>query len=85
METAMRHGVLSWRSILVRAMTGHTCATHFPSLPRTAHKKFEFVLVAKIPCRRSPDCQKKQMSVDLILDLLILLFFRQGEFAVCQS
>ena len=50
-------------------------------------KKFDwqFVLVAQIPCGRSPGCQKKQMSIDLILDLLILAFLGQGEFAVCHS
>ena len=50
-------------------------------------KKFhwQFVLVAQIPCGRSPDCQKIQMNIDLILDLLILVFLGQGEFAVCHS
>jgi len=38
----------------------HMCY-HFLSLPRSSHKKFDwqFVLVAQIPCRRSPDCQRK--------------------------
>ena len=49
-------------------------------------KKFgwQFVLVAEIPCGRSPD-SKKQKSVVLILDLLILAFLGRGEFAVCHS
>jgi len=29
--------------------------------------------------------KKKQINVDLILDLLILAFLGRGEFAVCQS
>ena len=43
---------------------------------------WQFVLVAQIPCGRSPECQKKkQMSIDLILDLLLLAFLGRGEFA----
>jgi len=45
---------------------------------------WQFVLVAQIPCGRSPDCQKK-ISIDLILDLLILAFLGREEFAVCHS
>ena len=32
-----------------------------------------------------PRLLKKQMRIDLILDLLILVFLRRGEFAVCHS
>ena len=45
---------------------------------------WQFFLVAQIPCGRSPDCHKK-ISLDLILDLLILAFLGRGEFAVCSS
>ena len=45
---------------------------------------WQFVLVAQIPCGRSPDCQKKPTCIDLILDLLILAFLGRGEFAVCH-
>ena len=36
METTVWHGALSWCSIQVRAMPGHTCATLFLSLSRTS-------------------------------------------------
>jgi len=48
-------------------------------------KKFDwqFVLLAQTPHGRSSDCQK-EMSIDLILDLLILAFLGRVEFISVQ-
>ena len=72
-------------SMCVQCLVAHVSPFSwvFQGLP---DKKFDwqFVLVAQIPCGRSPDCQKK-MSIDLILNLLTLAFLGWGEFAACHS
>ena len=69
-------------------MPGRTRATLFLSLPRTSRLKFWLTVCPggtnslwKIPWLS----KKPQMSIDLILNLLILAFLGWGEFAVCHS
>ena len=87
METAVWHGALSWCSIQVRALSGRTCAPLFLRLSRTSREKS---LIDSVSWWHKflvddPLTVKNQMSIDLILDMLILAFLRRGEFAVCNS
>ena len=60
METAVWHGALSWcRSMCMQCLVTHVppFSWVFQGLPDKT-LDWQFVLVAQIPCGRSPDCQK---------------------------